>query len=126
MIFLNNLKYSGSHEWLKVEGEEARIGITEYAVSELGDIAFVDIETEGENLEQGEAFGTIEAVKTVTDVYMPVSGKVIEINPAVINNPELINKDCYGDGWLIRIKMNNSADANNLLNAEQYAEIAKH
>jgi glycine cleavage system H protein len=120
-----NLKYAESHEWLRIEGDEAYVGITEFAATHLGDIVFVEIETEGENLDKGESFGTIEAVKTVSDIYMPVAGEVIEINQAIIDDPALVNKDCFGEGWLIKIKMNNPAEANNLLDAEAYAEIAK-
>ena len=120
-----NLKYAQSHEWLRIEGDEAYVGITEFAATHLGDIVFVEIETEGENLDKAEAFGTIEAVKTVSDIYMPVSGEVLEVNQAIIDDPSLINKDCYGDGWLIKIKMNDSSEANALLNAEAYSEVAK-
>lgn len=121
----NNLKYSESHEWLRIEGDEAYIGITEFAATHLGDIVFIEIETEGENLDKGESFGTIEAVKTVSDSYMPVAGEVIEVNQAIVDDPALVNKDCYGDGWLIKIKMNNPADANALLDAAAYTNIAK-
>ncbi|MDD3688328.1 MAG: glycine cleavage system protein GcvH [Bacteroidales bacterium] len=121
----NNLKYTESHEWLRIEGDEAYIGITEFAATHLGDIVFIEIETEGENLDKGESFGTIEAVKTVSDSYMPVAGEVIEVNQAIVDDPALVNKDCYGDGWLIKIKMNNAADADALLDAAAYAEIAK-
>lgn len=121
----NNLKYTESHEWLRIEGDEAYIGITEFAATHLGDIVFIEIETEGENLDKGESFGTIEAVKTVSDSYMPVAGEVIEVNQAIVDDPALVNKDCFGDGWLIKIKMNNPADANALLDAAAYANIAK-
>ncbi len=121
----NNLKYTESHEWLRIEGDEAYVGITEFAATHLGDIVFIEIETEGENLDKGESFGTIEAVKTVSDSYMPVGGEVIEVNQAIIDDPALVNKDCFGDGWLIKIKMNNPADADALLDATAYAEIAK-
>ncbi len=121
----NNLKYAESHEWLRIEGDVAFIGITEFAATHLGDIVFIEIETEGENLDKGESFGTIEAVKTVSDTYMPVSGEVLEVNQAIIDDPALVNKDCFGDGWLIKIKMNNPAEADSLLDATAYAEIAK-
>ena len=120
-----NLKYAESHEWLRIEGEMAYVGISEFAATALGDIVFVEIETEGEKLDKGETFGTIEAVKTVSDIYMPVSGEVVEVNQAVIDDPALVNKDCFGDGWLIKIKMNNSAEADKLLDATAYADIAK-
>jgi glycine cleavage system H protein len=121
----NNLKYAESHEWLRIEGDEAYVGITEFAATHLGDIVFIEIETEGENLDKGESFGTIEAVKTVSDSYMPVSGEVIEVNQAIIDDPALVNKDCFGKGWLIKIKMNNPTDADALLDATAYAEISK-
>ena len=125
MNFPKNLKYTQSHEWVRVEGDEAYVGITEFATTSLGDIVFIEIETEGENLDKGESYGTIEAVKTVSDSYMPITGEVIEVNQAVIDDPALVNKDCYGDGWLIKIKLNNVADANDLMDNNAYAEIAK-
>ncbi len=125
MNFPENLKYTESHEWLRIEGDEAIIGITEFAASHLGDVVFVEIETEGESLEKGESFGTIEAVKTVSDSYMPLEGEVIEVNEAVIDEPALVNKDCYGEGWLIKIKLANPADADALMDAAAYAEVAK-
>jgi glycine cleavage system H protein len=121
----NNLKYTESHEWLRMEGDEAYIGISDFAATHLGDIVFIEIETEGENLDKGESFGTIEAVKTVSDAYMPVSGEVIEANKMVLDDPSLVNKDCYGDGWLIKIKIKNQSEVDNLLDAPAYAEIAK-
>ncbi|HNQ67083.1 MAG TPA: glycine cleavage system protein GcvH [Bacteroidales bacterium] len=120
-----NLKYAESHEWLRIEGEMAYIGITEFAATALGDIVFIEIETEGENLDKGESFGTIEAVKTVSDIYMPVGGEVVEVNQAIMDDPALVNKDCFGNGWLIKIKMNDPAEANNLLDAAAYTEVAK-
>lgn len=125
MNFPENLKYTESHEWLRIEGDEAYIGITEFAATHLGDIVFIEIETEGEELDKGESFGTIEAVKTVSDSYMPLEGEVLEVNEAILDDPALVNKDCYGDGWLIKIKLANPADAEELLNAAAYAEIAK-
>ena len=122
----NNLKYAESHEWIRVEGNEAFIGITEFAVGELGDVSFVEIETEGEDLEKGEMFGTIEAVKTVTDVYMPVSGQVLEVNQDVLDTPELLNNAPFDAGWLIKISIANPSELDNLLDANAYAEIAKH
>jgi glycine cleavage system H protein len=120
-----NLKYTESHEWVRIEGNEAFVGITEFAATHLGDIVFIEIETEGENLDKGESFGTIEAVKTVSDSYMPVSGEVIEVNQAIIDDPALVNKDCYGDGWLIKIKINDAGELNNLLDADAYDKLAK-
>jgi glycine cleavage system H protein len=121
----NNLKYTETHEWVRIEGDEAYIGITEFAATHLGDIVFIEIETEGENLDKGESFGTIEAVKTVSDSYMHVAGDVLEVNQAIVDDPALVNKDCYGNGWLIKIKMNNPADADALLDAAAYTNIAK-
>lgn len=121
----NNLKYAESHEWVRVEGDIAIIGITDFAQTSLGDVVFVEIEVEGETLGKGESYGTIEAVKTVSDSYMPVTGEVIEINQAVMDDPSLVNKDCYGNGWLIKVKMSNPEELNSLLDANSYQEIAK-
>ncbi len=121
----NNLKYAESHEWVRVEGDIAIIGITDFAQTSLGDVVFVEIEVEGETLDKGESYGTIEAVKTVSDSYMPVTGEVIEINQAVMDDPSLVNKDCYGNGWLIKVKMSNPEELNSLLDANSYQEIAK-
>ena len=117
-----NLKYAPSHEWIKVEGDEAFIGITDYAQSQLGDIVFVDIDCEGETFSKGETFCSIEAVKTVADVNMPIGGEVLEINTMVQDSSDIINKDPYGDGWLIKIKIANPAELNELLNAAVYQE----
>ena len=113
-----NLKYTKDHEWIKVNGDEAVIGITDFAQGELGDIVFVEIETEGETLATGDVFGTIEAVKTVSDMFIPVSGEVTEVNPKIEDNPEIVNKDPYGDGWLIKVKMSNTSELDSLLDAE--------
>jgi glycine cleavage system H protein len=118
-----NLKYTNEHEWIRVDGDYAVIGITAFAQGELGDIVFVEIETEEETLSKGETFGTIEAVKTVSDLFMPVGGKVIELNPALEGTPELVNKDPYGDGWLIKIAVDNALELNDLLSAEQYQAL---
>ena len=121
-----NLKYSNDHEWCSIEGDVATIGITDFAQSELGDIVFVDIQTEGENLAAGDIFGTIEAVKTVSDAFTPVSGEVVEINPAIDADPALVNKDPYGEGWMVKIAMTNPSEVDALLSAEEYAAfIAK-
>lgn len=120
MTLPKNLKYTSEHEWISVEGNVAVVGITSFAQGELGDIVFVEIETEGENLEKGETFGTIEAVKTVSDLFMPVGGEVLEVNPALEDSPELVNKDPYGEGWLIKITVTNPAELDNLLSAEEY------
>jgi len=118
-----NLKYTKEHEWVRVEGKIAVVGITDYAQGELGDIVFVEIETEGETLDFGETFGTIEAVKTVSDMYMPVGGKIVEINPKIETDPAVVNKDPYGDGWMIKIEMTDAAEVNNLLDADKYTKL---
>ena len=117
------LKYSNDHEWCRVEGEFAYVGITDFAQSELGDIVFVDIQTEGETLSAGDIFGTIEAVKTVSDAFTPVSGEVVEVNPAIDADPALVNKDPYGEGWLVKIKMSNPAEVDSLLDAAAYEAL---
>lgn len=118
-----NLKYSTDHEWCRVEGEYAYIGITDFAQSELGDIVFVDIQTEGENLAAGDIFGTIEAVKTVSDAFTPVSGEVVEVNSAIDADPSLVNKDPYGEGWMVKVKMSNNAEVEGLMSAEEYTAM---
>ena len=123
MNILENLKYTRDHEWIKVKGEEAYIGITDFAQHELGDIVYVDISSEGAKLDQEEVFGSIEAVKTVSDLLMPVSGEVLEFNVEIEAEPSLINTDPYGEGWIIKIKMTNPSEANNLLTADQYKEL---
>ncbi len=115
-----NLSFTRDHEWLKIDGEEALVGVTDYAQSQLGDIVFVEVETEGETLDKGESFGTIEAVKTVEDMYMPVSGEILEFNGKLASNPDLLNKDPYGQGWVIRVRMTNLSEIENLLNSEAY------
>ncbi len=120
----SNLKYTKDHEWIKDEGNGmATVGVTDFAQSQLGDIVFIEIETQGETLAKEEVFGTIEAVKTVSDMFMPVSGEVVEVNPKVTEQPDIVNKDPYGEGWMIKIKMSNPAELNDLLNAEQYKGI---
>ena len=120
-----NLKYSRDHEWIRVEGEVAYVGITDFAQHELGDIVFVDITTEGETLEKGEVFGSIEAVKTVSDVLLPVGGEILEVNAAVGDNGEasLVNNDPYGEGWLVKIKMTDPAELDELLDAAAYHNL---
>ncbi len=118
-----NLKYSNDHEWVRVEGDTAIIGITDFAQDQLGDIVFVDIPCEGETLAAGERFGSIEAVKTVADAFMPVSGEVIEVNAALEGAPESVNKDPYGEGWMIKVKMSDASELNGLLDAAAYAAI---
>ena len=118
-----DLRFTKDHEWIKSEGTTALIGITDYAQGELGDIVFLEIETEGEDLEQGEVFGTVEAVKTVSDMFMPVDGKVIEINPKLEDKPELVNKDPYGEGWLIRIEIKDAGQLDSLLSPSDYEKL---
>ncbi len=118
-----NLKYSNDHEWIRVEGDEAYIGITDFAQSQLGDIVFVDVTTVGETLAKNEVFGTIEAVKTVSDAFIPVGGEVLEFNEALNDAPETVNKDPYGDGWMIKIKMTDKNELEQLLSAEDYMKI---
>lgn len=118
----SNLKYTSDHEWVRKEDNFAYVGVTDYAQSELGDVVFVEIETVGETLNQGETYGTIEAVKTVSDSYMPVSGKITEKNEKLDSTPDLINKDPYGDGWMIKIEMTNPSEFDELLTPEQYKE----
>ena len=119
----SNLKYTKDHEWIKIEGDTAFVGVTEYAQGELGDIVFVEVETVGETLDQHETFGTIEAVKTVSDLFLPVSGEILEFNDALNSAPELINKDPYGEGWIIRLKMTNPSEADGLLDAAAYVDL---
>lgn len=119
----SDLKYTKNHEWIRVEGENAYIGITDFAQKELGDIVYLEIETVGETLAKEESFGTVEAVKTVSDLFMPVSGEVLELNPELENAAELVNKDPYGKGWMIRIKMKDPAELNDLLNNEGYKSL---
>ena len=116
-----NLKYTKDHEWLKVEGEEAFVGISDYAQHELGDIVFIEVETVGEILQKGESFGTIEAVKTVSDIYMPVGGEILAFNDALIAKPETLNQDPYEAGWVIRIKISNPEEIGYLLSAADYS-----
>lgn len=116
-----NLKYTNNHEWLRIEADEAFIGITDFAQGELGDIVFVEVETVGEKIDKGETFGTIEAVKTVSDIFMPVSGEVLEFNNKLEDTPELINSDPYGEGWIIKISLKDTAEAENLLSSSEYA-----
>jgi glycine cleavage system H protein len=119
----DNCKYTDKHEWIRMEGEEAYIGITDYAQGELGDIVYIEIETVGEKLAAGEAFGTIEAVKTVSDLFMPVSGEVLEFNSKLEDEAELVNKDPYGEGWMIRVSIDNPAELDSLLSPEKYNEL---
>ena len=123
MNFPTNVKYTKEHEWIRVEGGEAVVGITDYAQSQLGDIVFVECETVGDALEAGETFGTIEAVKTVSDLYLPVAGEVLEFNEELEGEPELVNKDPYGKGWIVKIKISDETELDGLLNADAYKAI---
>jgi len=118
-----NLLYTKDHEWLRVEGDFGYVGVTDFAQSELGDIVFLEIETLGEILGKEEVFGTIEAVKTVSDMFMPVGGEILEVNPALEVSPDLVNKDPYGEGWMVKIKISDPAEVETLLSAKQYQEL---
>ena len=118
-----DLKYTKDHEWIRVEGGEAVVGITDFAQGELGDIVFVDINTEGQHVDAHAVFGTVEAVKTVSDLFMPVAGTVVAVNASIANDPASVNKDPYGAGWLVRVKLDNPADVNGLLDAAGYQAI---
>ena len=123
MNFPDNLKYSSDHEWVRVEGNEAFVGITDFAQDELGEIVYVDVPSEGENLSQGEVFGSIEAVKTVSDLMMPLSGEVLEVNDKLDNAPELVNSDPFGEGWIIRVAVKDAAELDQLMSAAAYKEF---
>jgi glycine cleavage system H protein len=124
MNFPSELKYTKDHEWIKmIDGTTALIGITDFAQRELGDIVFVDISTVGKTLNAEEVFGTVEAVKTVSDLFLPVQAKIIEVNEALTNNPELVNSDPYGNGWMVKVEISNADDVNNLLTAEAYEQL---
>ena len=123
MQFPENLKYTKEHEWVRVEGDVVYIGITDYAQDQLGDIVFIDIPTLDEELEAGEIFGTIEVVKTVSDLFIPISGTVIEVNETLEDQPELVNEDPYGEGWIIKVEPSNQEDFDSLLSAAEYKEI---
>lgn len=123
MNFPTNVKYTSEHEWIRLEGEEAYVGITDYAQDQLGDIVFVDVTTEGETLGAGEVFGTIEVVKTVSDLFLPVGGEILEVNPELEEHPELVNQDPYGKGWLVRIRPTDVSEMDKLMDAEAYKQI---
>jgi len=118
-----NLKYTKDHEWIRVEGKTGTVGVTDFAQNELGDVVFIEVETVGETLKKEEVFGTIEAVKTVSDMFMPVSGEVIEFNEALAETPESVNKDPYGEGWIIKVKVSDLSELDDLLDAGQYKEL---
>lgn len=119
----DSLKYTKDHEWVKIEGNTATIGVTDFAQKELGDIVYVEIETEGQEVNIHDIFGTVEAVKTVSDLFMPISGKVIEVNPELESSPELVNSDPYGQGWMIKISITNDSETDSLLSAEEYKSL---
>jgi glycine cleavage system H protein len=123
MNFPENLRYTKDHEWIRLEGDEAFIGITDFAQHELGDIVYVEIETIGQQLKSGDVFGTVEAVKTVSDLYLPVNATILEINPKLNSNPELVNNDPYGEGWMAKVKVSNAADVESLLDAPAYGQL---
>jgi len=118
-----NLFYTKDHEWLKVEGQFGFVGVTDFAQGELGDVVFIEIETMGETLKKEEVFGTIEAVKTVSDMFMPVGGEILEVNPSLEETPDVVNKDSYGEGWMIKIKISDPAEVKGLLSAESYKAL---
>ncbi len=122
-MVLDGLYYTKEHEWAKVDGEIATVGITDYAQSELGDVVYIELPSEGKSVSVGDAFSTIEAVKAVSDVYSPVSGEIIEVHKELATAPDLINKDPYGDGWIIKVKMSNPDDLKNLLSADEYRKL---
>lgn len=122
MKIADNLLYAESHEWVRIEGETAYIGISDFAQHELGDVIFIEVDTVGETMSKGDTFGTIEAVKTVSDLFLPLSGKILEFNPLLNSNPETINKDPYGDGWIIKMQPTESAELDSLMKADKYKE----
>ena len=123
MNFPDNLRYTKDHEWVRIEGDEAFVGITDFAQQELGDIVYVEIETVGQQLDGGSVFGTVEAVKTVSDLFLPVAGTISEVNPNLNAQPELVNTDPYGEGWMIKMKISNPSDIDNLMTAEAYQNL---
>ncbi len=126
MNFPENLKYTKDHEWISIDGDTATVGITDFAQGELGDIVFVEIETKGQTLAKEATFGTVEAVKTVSDLFMPISGEVTEVNPALESNPELVNSDPYQAGWMVKIKISNAAELAELLDSTAYQALTGH
>lgn len=122
---LENLKYTKDHEWVRVDDDVAYVGITDFAQGELGDIVYVEIETLNENIAMGDVFGTVEAVKTVSDLFMPISGEILEVNEKLESDPELVNNDPYGDGWMVKIKMDNKSQLKELLDLDGYESITK-
>ncbi len=125
MEFPSELKYTKEHEWVRVEGEQATVGITDFAQRELGDIVYVEVETVDEELSQDDVFGTVEAVKTVSDMYMPVSGKVLEFNDSIEDAPEKVNEDPYGEGWIIKVQLSDKSELDDLMDAESYKKLVE-
>lgn len=125
MNFPENLLYTKDHEWVRLEGDTATVGITDFAQRELGDIVYVEVETVGKSLQAGEVFGTVEAVKTVSDLFLPVAGTILEVNPDLAKSPEQVNSDPYGAGWMIKMKVDNAGDVNGLLKADAYSDLVK-
>ncbi|MEJ7913202.1 MAG: glycine cleavage system protein GcvH [Chitinophagaceae bacterium] len=123
MNFPEHLRFTKEHEWVRIEGDDAFVGITEFAQHELGDIVYVEIETVGKQMNAGSIFGTVEAVKTVSDLYLPVSGTITEVNPKLNANPELVNADPYGEGWMVKMKLENVSDATSLMDASAYQSL---
>ena len=123
MNFPGDLHYTKDHEWIKMDGDSALVGITEFAQHELGDIVYVEVETVGKHLDAGAVFGTVEAVKTVSDLFLPLAGTITELNPKLANAPELVNNDPYGDGWMVRLKLDNPSDISTLLSAQDYQQM---
>lgn len=123
MQYPEELKYTEDHEWIRFDGDVATVGITDYAQGELGDIVYVDVNTVGDTLEKGDIFGSVEAVKTVSDLFLPISGEILEINPALDSAPELVNNDPYGEGWMIRFKVTNPGEADDLMTVDAYKEL---
>lgn len=119
----SNLKYTKDHEWVLIEGDTATVGVTDFAQGELGDVVFIEIETEGESLDQGDTFGTIEAVKTVSDLFMPVAGEITEVNPRLEENPEIVNSDPYGEGWMVKVRVSDASQTEGLLSAADYEAL---
>ena len=125
MNYPDNLYYTKDHEWVKIDGDEATVGITDFAQSELGDIVYVDIDTVGKNLEIQAVFGSVEAVKTVSDLFLPISGTITEVNPLLANQPELVNSDTYGEGWMIKVLISDKGEIEKLLSKENYHELVR-
>jgi len=125
MNFPEELKYTKEHEWVRLKGNTATVGITDWAQEQLGDVVFVELPEEGEGVEKGDTFGVVESTKSVSDLYLPISGTVVEVNDPLLDAPEIINDDCYGEGWMIRIEMSDKSDLSDLMNAEEYEAYIK-